>query len=68
MSGQAYEKKPNSPVTMNRPAPGMLSSAFREVHANPPAIVKHTAKKFGAKRAEKQRTAIALSKARRGAA
>ena len=65
MAGQAHEKKPNSPVTMNRPSPGMLSSAFREVHANPPAVVKQTARKYGAKRAEKQRTAIALSKARR---
>ena len=64
MSGQAYEKKPNSPVTINRPSPGMLSSAFREVHANPPAVVKSTAKKYGAKRAEKQRIAIALNKAR----
>jgi len=67
MSGQAYEKKPNAPVTLNRPSPGMLSSAFREVHAKTPAIVKHTAEKFGKKRAEKQRVAIALNKARRRA-
>ena len=44
----------------------MLSAAFSEVHRKTPAIVKHTAEKFGKKRAEKQRTAIALSKARRG--
>ena len=27
MSGQAYLKKPNSPVTLNRSSPGMLSPA-----------------------------------------
>lgn len=49
-----------------QPSPGMLSAAFAEVHRKTPAIVKHTAQKFGKKRAEKQRVAIALSKARRG--
>ena len=39
MSGQAHEKKPNSPVTMNRPSPGMLSSAI--------AVAKPLAKKLG---------------------
>ena len=55
MSGQAYEKKPNSPVTLNRPAPGMLSSAIAVARA--PAVA--------AKRAGKPRKAIVLSKARR---
>jgi len=49
-----------------KPTPGMLSSAFREVHAKTPVIVKHTAQKYGQARAEKQRAAIAISKARRG--
>jgi hypothetical protein len=40
------------------------AAAFREVHANEPSIVGRTRSKFGAERAEKQRTAIALSKAR----
>ena len=34
MSGQAHEKKPNSPVTMNRPAPGMLSSVITVARAH----------------------------------
>ena len=54
-AGQAYEKKPNSPVTLNRPAPGMLLSAIAVARA--PAVV--------AKRAGKPRTVIGLSKARR---
>ena len=41
-----------------------VKAAFEEVHENTPKAVKHTARKFGVKRAEKQRTAIALSKAR----
>jgi hypothetical protein len=67
--GNAHEKRPNQPVVMNTssPSPGMLSAAFDEVHKKTPAVVKHTAAKFGKKRAEKQRVAIALSKARRGA-
>lgn len=40
--------------------------AFHEVYHNTPKAVKHTAKKFGKARAEKQRVAIALNKARRG--
>ena len=41
-----------------------LHEAFDEVHKNTPKIVKHTAEKFGKARAERQRVAIALSKAR----
>lgn len=44
---------------------GALASAFHEVSHNTPAIVKHTAKKYGKARAEKQRVAIALEKARK---
>lgn len=40
-----------------------MTRAFREVHKKTPRIVKKTARKFGKKRAEKQRVAIALSKA-----
>lgn len=43
----------------------VLNMAFKEVFSKTPKIVKHTARKFGKKRAEKQRTAIALSKARK---
>lgn len=39
-------------------------AAFHEVYANEPAIVAKTRKKKGAKVAEKQKIAIALSKAR----
>lgn len=42
--------------------------AFREVHKNPPKRVAATKRKKGAKAAQRQMTAIALSKARsRGA-
>ena len=44
---------------------GLLHSAFEEVYSNTPKIVTHTAKKFGAARARKQRIAIAFSKARK---
>lgn len=37
--------------------------AFKEVYLNEPSAVKHTKKKFGAKRAKSQKIAIALSKA-----
>jgi hypothetical protein len=46
----------------------ILKRAFSEVFAKTPKAVKHTARKFGKKRAEKQRTAIALSKARKAGA
>jgi hypothetical protein len=39
------------------------SAAFHEVKANPPAILAKTAKKSGAAQANRQRIAIALSKA-----
>lgn len=41
-----------------------VAAAFYEVHANTPAIVKQTIKKSGKAQGEKQRVAIALSKAR----
>ena len=40
-----------------------VKEAFKEVKENPPKVVKKTAKKYGKKRAEKQKIAIALSKA-----
>lgn len=45
-----------------------LEAAFHEVKVKEPAIVGHTRKKIGAQRAEQQRTAIALDKARRAGA
>ena len=42
--------------------------AFSEVFAKTPKAVKRTARKFGEKRAKKQRIAIALNKARRAGA
>jgi hypothetical protein len=39
------------------------NQAFHELKANPPAILAKTAKKSGAAQANKQRIAIALSKA-----
>ena len=46
----------------------IIGKMGREVKQNPPKIVKHTAAKFGAARAAKQRTAIVLDKARRAGA
>ena len=43
----------------------ILEGAGHEMKVNPPKILAHTREKFGAKRAEEQRVAILLSKARR---
>ena len=40
-----------------------VTEAFKEVKKNPPKVLSKTAKKYGKKRAEKQKVAIALSKA-----
>ena len=40
-----------------------VSAAFKELKKNPPKVLGKTAKKYGKKRAEKQKVAIALSKA-----
>lgn len=46
----------------------LKNAAFREVKKNPPARVKRTQRKKGKSAAQKQKVAIALSKARaRGA-
>lgn len=45
-----------------------IKKAFSEVKKNPPSILAKTRRKYGAKRAEKQRIAIALSKARKAGA
>ena len=42
-----------------------LKAAFKEVKKNPPKILAKTRKKSGKKKAEKQKIAIALSKAGR---
>lgn len=42
-----------------------IEAVGHELKVNEPAIVGHTREKFGAKRAEAQRTAILLSKARK---
>lgn len=46
----------------------IIRKVGQEVKKNPPKIVQHTAAKFGAARAAKQRTAIILDKARRAGA
>ena len=45
-----------------------LESAFHEVNENEPAVVAKTRKKKGAAAAQKQKVAIALSKAREAGA
>lgn len=48
-----------------KPPAAATANAFNEIKANPPAILAKTAKKKGAKAANKQRVAIGLNKARR---
>ena len=52
-------------VVQTRAKGGKMSvdEAFKELKKNPPKVLKKTAKKHGKKRAEKQKIAIALSKA-----
>ncbi len=47
---------------------GILESVGSEIKSNPPKILSKTAAKFGPQRAEKQRVAILLSKARKAGA
>lgn len=58
------------PTPANERASGgrAVAQAFHEVYHNTPKIVTHTAEKFGAEDARKQRVAIALSKARKAGA
>jgi hypothetical protein len=49
----------------NRRSSIIIERAGHEMKVNPPKILAHTAAKFGAKRAEEQRVAILLSKARK---
>jgi hypothetical protein len=46
----------------------ILSTVGKELKDNPPAILASTKRKFGSARAESQRRAILLSKARRAGA
>lgn len=46
----------------------LIKAAGHEIKEKEPAIVGHTREKFGAKRAEAQKTAIMLDKARRAGA
>ena len=43
----------------------VLEGVGHEMKVNPPKILAHTREKFGAKRAEEQRKAILLNKARK---
>ena len=45
--------------------PNVLQSVGQELKDNPPKVLARTAAKFGPQRAQKQRVAILLSKARR---
>ena len=46
----------------------ILRSVGREIRDNPPAVLSSTRRKFGAERANKQRTAILLNKSRKAGA
>jgi hypothetical protein len=47
------------------PAKAKIQAAGHEMKVNPPAILAHTAKKFGRKAERKQRIAVMLAKARK---
>jgi len=51
-----------------QPSEQILHTIGQELKDNPPDILAHTRRKFGARRAAKQKTAILLSKARRAGA
>ncbi len=53
----------NNPKGKDKEVNPMLEKMGHEMKVNPPKILAKTKKKFGAKRAEKQRKAILLSKA-----
>lgn len=46
----------------------ILDSIGKEMKSNPPSIIEKTRRKYGSARAEKQRKAILLSKARNAGA
>jgi hypothetical protein len=52
------------PLPSSSKGKSTLSAIGEEMKANPPAILNETKRKFGVQRAQKQRTAILLSKAR----
>lgn len=52
----------NIPIRAKSGGKMSVEKAFKEVKDNPPKILSKTAKKYGKKRAEKQKIAIALSK------
>lgn len=51
-----------------QPSEQVLEAVGHELKSNPPSILEHTRRKFGAKRAKEQKTAILLSKARKAGA
>ena len=51
-----------------QPSEQILHTIGQELKDNPPDILAHTRRKFGAKRAAKQRVAILLEKSRRAGA
>lgn len=46
----------------------ILASIGKEIKSNPPSIITNTSKKFGIARAQRQKKAILLSKARKAGA
>ena len=50
---------PSSPLGKSK-----MDALGEEMKANPPSVLNETRRKFGVQRAQKQRTAILLSKAR----
>jgi hypothetical protein len=59
--------KANAPRFGKRyPPKAAIEEAGHEMKMNKPAIVKHTEKKFGKKRARRQAVAVMLNKARKG--
>lgn len=60
---ESYKQGKNSG---SYPSKSSIEKAGHEIKENPPAVVKHTEKKFGKAKARRQKIAIMLSKARKG--
>lgn len=65
IDSQAADKA-NAPRFKRYPAASSIERAGHEMKENPPSQIAKTAKKFGKKKARKQKIAIMLSKARKG--
>lgn len=64
--GSGYPPVMHKKKESSYPSSAAIEKAGHEVKTNPPAVLSHTAKKFGKKKERKQKVAIMLAKARKG--